>query len=316
MSARAHAAGSARPDFLARFLSAVPLLVVYFGLAALYAWQASRRAGADDLHGRARAHAARPRRSPRRASRRGAASRTGSRRSSRTLLAPVWWLELGDGVVGGREAHPRPRDDRDRLPRVRARADGRSEVVRARRGRRLGRRAGARVLADPRRGAARVSGLDDRALADRARARAADAGAALARRVRHLGRRCAHAHAARGPRSRCWRSGSSGSPGSPSRCGAGAPSGRRGTGSGAVTLASASPSRSRPRWGTARTAWRNTMLVYKDRHLRVRELGVRRARDRHRRASGARSGSRRSRVRERRRAIRGRARSSRRASPR
>ncbi len=32
-----------RPDFLARFLSAVPLLVVYFGLAALYAWQASRR---------------------------------------------------------------------------------------------------------------------------------------------------------------------------------------------------------------------------------------------------------------------------------
>jgi hypothetical protein len=32
-----------RPDFLARFLSVVPLLVVYFGLAALYAWQASRR---------------------------------------------------------------------------------------------------------------------------------------------------------------------------------------------------------------------------------------------------------------------------------
>jgi hypothetical protein len=32
-----------RPDFLSRFLSAVPLLVVYFGLAALYAWQASRR---------------------------------------------------------------------------------------------------------------------------------------------------------------------------------------------------------------------------------------------------------------------------------
>lgn len=32
-----------RPDFLARFLSAVPLLALYFGLAALYAWQASRR---------------------------------------------------------------------------------------------------------------------------------------------------------------------------------------------------------------------------------------------------------------------------------
>jgi hypothetical protein len=37
------AGGERRPDFLARFLSAVPLLVVYFALAALYAWQASRR---------------------------------------------------------------------------------------------------------------------------------------------------------------------------------------------------------------------------------------------------------------------------------
>lgn len=35
--------GAPRPDFLARFLSAVPLLVLYFALAALYAWQASRR---------------------------------------------------------------------------------------------------------------------------------------------------------------------------------------------------------------------------------------------------------------------------------
>ena len=44
MSSRAHAGGPPpRPDFLSRFLSAVPLLVVYFGLAALYAWQASRR---------------------------------------------------------------------------------------------------------------------------------------------------------------------------------------------------------------------------------------------------------------------------------
>ena len=44
MSSGAHTGGSPpRPDFLARFLSAVPLLVVYFGLAALYAWQASRR---------------------------------------------------------------------------------------------------------------------------------------------------------------------------------------------------------------------------------------------------------------------------------
>jgi hypothetical protein len=37
------AGGQPRPDFLARFLSVVPLLAIYFGLAALYAWQASRR---------------------------------------------------------------------------------------------------------------------------------------------------------------------------------------------------------------------------------------------------------------------------------
>jgi len=37
-----NAGGSNRPDLLARLQSAVPLLVVYFGLAALYAWQASR----------------------------------------------------------------------------------------------------------------------------------------------------------------------------------------------------------------------------------------------------------------------------------
>ena len=44
MSSGAHAGGPPpRPDFLSRFLSVVPLLVVYFGLAALYAWQASRR---------------------------------------------------------------------------------------------------------------------------------------------------------------------------------------------------------------------------------------------------------------------------------
>jgi hypothetical protein len=42
-SAAPHKGGEPRPDFLARFLGAVPLLVVYFALAALYAWQASRR---------------------------------------------------------------------------------------------------------------------------------------------------------------------------------------------------------------------------------------------------------------------------------
>ncbi len=43
MSTGPQAGGQARPDFLARFLSAVPLLVLYFGFAALYAWQASSR---------------------------------------------------------------------------------------------------------------------------------------------------------------------------------------------------------------------------------------------------------------------------------
>jgi hypothetical protein len=43
MSSPRHEGGQPRPDFLARFLSAVPLLVLYFGLATLYAWQASRR---------------------------------------------------------------------------------------------------------------------------------------------------------------------------------------------------------------------------------------------------------------------------------
>ena len=43
MSANEQTGGQPRPDFFARFQSAVPILVVYFGLAALYAWQASRR---------------------------------------------------------------------------------------------------------------------------------------------------------------------------------------------------------------------------------------------------------------------------------
>ena len=42
-SASPQKGGEPRPDFLARFLAAVPLLVLYFTLAALYAWQASRR---------------------------------------------------------------------------------------------------------------------------------------------------------------------------------------------------------------------------------------------------------------------------------
>jgi hypothetical protein len=43
VSDRRRANGERRPDFLDRFLSAIPLLAIYFGLAALYAWQASRR---------------------------------------------------------------------------------------------------------------------------------------------------------------------------------------------------------------------------------------------------------------------------------
>ena len=42
MSSAPVAGGPNRPDFLARMQSAIPLLTVYFGLSALYAWQASR----------------------------------------------------------------------------------------------------------------------------------------------------------------------------------------------------------------------------------------------------------------------------------
>ena len=42
MSTNARTEGARRPDLFARFLDVVPLLVVYFALTALYAWQASR----------------------------------------------------------------------------------------------------------------------------------------------------------------------------------------------------------------------------------------------------------------------------------
>lgn len=42
MTSDTRATAGNRPDFLSRFLDVVPLLVLYFGLAALYAWQASR----------------------------------------------------------------------------------------------------------------------------------------------------------------------------------------------------------------------------------------------------------------------------------
>ena len=312
MSSRAHAGGPPpRPDFLSRFLSAVPLLVVYFGLAALYAWQASRRPGADDLHGRAGAHAARPlhRRDGRAgASRRAVRARVARRVRTRTGLV----ARLDDGIVGGGEAHPRPRDDRDRVPGVRAGADGRAEVVRARGGRRLRGRPGARVLADPRRGAARVPDLDDGALADRARARAADLGT-RSRRERNLGRRRADANAARDP----LRGAGARAPLDCLAVRARAPLAFR------VDDVGLGRSGHAGRRRRLRTGGRDRACIHgvaqHDAHLqgqalRARELGIRRARDRHRSSSGS-PRARCSRPSERRRSgIQGLAPSSRRAS--
>jgi hypothetical protein len=92
MSSGAHAGGAPRrPDFLSRFLSAVPLLAAYFALTALYAWQASRRPVptifTDELEltqlARAIAETGEP-------------ARRGEPYGVATLvayaLAPVWWL--------------------------------------------------------------------------------------------------------------------------------------------------------------------------------------------------------------------------------
>ncbi len=91
MSTERQTGGEPRPDFLARFLAAVPLLAVYFGLAALYAWQASRRPVptifTDELEltqlARSIAETGEP-------------ARRGEPYGLATLvayaLAPVWWL--------------------------------------------------------------------------------------------------------------------------------------------------------------------------------------------------------------------------------
>jgi hypothetical protein len=91
-SAAPQKGGEPRPDFLARFLAAVPLLVLYFALAALYAWQASRRPVptifTDEVEltqlSRAIAHTGEP-------------ARRGVPYDSLAtlvayLIAPVWWL--------------------------------------------------------------------------------------------------------------------------------------------------------------------------------------------------------------------------------
>ncbi len=181
MSTGTQAGGEPRPDFLARFLSVVPLLVLYFALAALYAWQASRRPVptlfTDELEltqlARAIAHTGEP-------ARRGVPY---GGFASLVCLCPRPGLVAGivDSLVGGGEADPRPRDDRDDLSGVRAGADGRAEVVRARRSRRGGCSARARVRADPRRGAARVPDRDARPLADRTHARAPELGSRRSR---------------------------------------------------------------------------------------------------------------------------------------
>jgi len=91
VSRASSAGGPNRPDFLARLQSAIPLLTVYFGLAALYAWQASRHPVptifTDELEltqlSRSIAETGEP-------------ARRGEPYGLATLvayvLAPVWWL--------------------------------------------------------------------------------------------------------------------------------------------------------------------------------------------------------------------------------
>ena len=86
-----------RPDFLARLQSAIPLLTVYFGLSALYAWQASRHpvptiySDEIELAWLSRSIAET-----------GEAARRGDPYGLATLvayfLAPVWWI--GSAATG------------------------------------------------------------------------------------------------------------------------------------------------------------------------------------------------------------------------
>ena len=235
-------AGQARLDLFARFQAATPLLIVYFALAALYAWQASRHPVptifTDELELTQLSRAI-----ARRARRHGAGSRMGLQRSSRTS-SPRLVARLDLDRVRRREAAPRPRDDRDGLPRLRARPPRRLTLVRAGRGRGRDSGSGARVLDDHRRGAARLPDVDADALADRAVARRPEVDAGRGRRPRLRGRG-PHAHAARdslrGARARPLARLGVGA-------GAGGRSGRPGTGPGPrrSSWASRSPSALRP----------------------------------------------------------------------
>jgi hypothetical protein len=97
VSTQGSAAGGRRPDLLTRFQAALPLLALYFGLAALYAWQASRHPVptifTDELEltqlSRSIAET-------------GEAARRGDPYGLATLvayvLAPVWWLSTASSA--------------------------------------------------------------------------------------------------------------------------------------------------------------------------------------------------------------------------
>ena len=111
--------------------------------------------GADDLHRRARADAAVAR--DRRDRRAGPTRRAVRPRDSRRLRAGAGVVaRLGNGLVCHGEARARPRDDSNRVSRLRPGADGGVSLARSGSGRRRDGRPRARVLLDPRRRAARL----------------------------------------------------------------------------------------------------------------------------------------------------------------
>ena len=251
MSSRAHAGGPPpRPDFLSRFLSAVPLLVVYFGLAALYAWQASRRPVptifTDELEltqlARSIAETGEP-------------ARRGEPYGLATLvayaLAPVWWLGSTTAswaaakliLVLAMTATVFPAYGLARMvvPKWYAlAAAGGSVAVPA--------LAYSPILVEE----PLAYPVSTTALWLIARALERPTWGRIAAALGDLASSRYSRERSSRSCSRCSRSGSSGSPGSPSPLGSGAPSGARGTGSARSPWRSASPSRSRQRWGTPR----------------------------------------------------------------